>query len=242
MISRWVEVLDDEIRKMRTSFILSSIAIEEEKVTKKSILFAVLALATWGVIPATAQIVHDAEYYILAAQNGERWASDDLAIEARLTEIRTRNGGKPPNIVYILLDDLGFGEIGMPDFSVVRGYNTPNINALARQGMSLQRMYTEPSCTPTRVAMMTGRYPIRTGLTEAKATIAGDGLPGDEVTIAEVLRDAGYNTSHVGKWHMGDIAQAYAHNQGFMHAEFPIHQQGQLAHHARRRRGGRRHS
>ena len=117
--------------------------------TKKSILFAVLALATWGVIPATAQIVHDAEYYILAAQNGERWASDDLAIEARLTEIRTRNGGKPPNIVYILLDDLGFGEIGMPDFSVVRGYNTPNINALARQGMSLQRMYTEPSCTPT---------------------------------------------------------------------------------------------
>jgi arylsulfatase len=194
-------------------------------------LSTLFALILFGVQPLQArdQIIHDAEYYISAAQNGERWAADDLAIEARLAEIRARNGGKPPNIVYILLDDLGFGEIGMPDLSVVRGYNTPHINTLAKQGLSLQRMYTEPSCTPTRVAFLTGRYPIRTGLTEAKATIAGDGLPGDEVTIAEVLRDAGYYTSHVGKWHMGDIAQAYANNQGFVHAEFPIHQQGQLA-------------
>jgi arylsulfatase A-like enzyme len=76
---------------------------------------------------------------------------------------------------------------------------------------------------------MTGRYPTRTGVTEAKATIAGDGLPAEEITLAEVLRDAGYYTSHVGKWHLGDIEQAYASNQGFMHAEFPIHQQGQLA-------------
>jgi arylsulfatase len=66
-------------------------------------------------------------------------------------------------------------------------------------------------------------------LTEAKATLAGDGLAAGEVTIAEVLRDSGYYTSHVGKWHLGDIEQAYASHQGFMHAEFPIHQQGQLA-------------
>ncbi len=194
----------------------------------QSTLLALVLFPTQA-LQAQAPIIHDAEYYISAAQNGERWAADDQAIDARLAEIRARNGGKPPNIIYILLDDLGFGEIGMPDFSVVRGYNTPNINAFARQGMSLQRMYTEPSCTPTRVAFLTGRYPVRTGLTEAKATIAGDGLPGEEVTIAEVLRDAGYYTSHVGKWHMGDIEQAYANNQGFMHAEFPIHQQGQLA-------------
>jgi arylsulfatase len=176
-----------------------------------------------------ADIIHDAEYAIIEAQNGEAWAADDKTIDKRLADIRKKNGGKPPNIVYILLDDVGFGEIGMDNLSVIRGYKTPNMTELANQGMSLNRMYTEPSCTPTRVAMMTGRYPTRTGLTEAKATLAGDGLAAEEITLAEVLRDAGYYTSHVGKWHMGDIEQAYASNQGFMHAEFPIHQQGQLA-------------
>jgi arylsulfatase A-like enzyme len=174
-------------------------------------------------------LIHDAEYAIIEAQNGEAWAADDVTLDKKLAEIRAKNGGKPPNIVYILLDDVGFGEIGMDNLSVIRGYKTPNMSALAAEGMSLNRMYTEPSCTPTRVAMMTGRYPTRTGLTEAKATLAGDGLPAEEITLAEVLRDAGYYTSHVGKWHMGDIEQAYANNQGFMHAEFPIHQQGQLA-------------
>jgi arylsulfatase len=192
-------------------------------------------LGTWLLVfipilvHAANPIIHDAEYAIIKAQNGKTWAADDKAIDKKLTEIRNKNGGKPPNIVYILLDDVGFGEIGMDELSVIRGYKTPNMTALAKEGMSLNRMYTEPSCTPTRVAMMTGRYPTRTGTTEAKATMAGDGLHADEVTIAEVLRDAGYYTSHVGKWHLGDIEQAYANNQGFMHAEFPIHQQGQLA-------------
>ena len=194
-----------------------------------------LSLGAWLLVSfaisvhAANPIIHDAEYAIIEAQNGKTWAADDKAIDKKLAEIRNKNGGKPPNIVYILLDDVGFGEIGMDELSVIRGYKTPNMTALAKEGMSLNRMYTEPSCTPTRVAMMTGRYPTRTGTTEAKATMAGDGLHADEVTIAEVLRDAGYYTSHVGKWHMGDIEQAYANNQGFMNAEFPIHQQGQLA-------------
>lgn len=195
-------------------------------------LFAI-SLLTAFLLPAknllASEIIHDAEYYIIEAQNRDKWIADDKKIDEKLAEIRERNGGKPPNIVYILLDDVGFGEIGMDELSVIRGYKTPRMTQLAKDGLSLQRMYTEPSCTPTRVAMMTGRYPTRTGTTEAKATIAGDGLHAEEITIAEVLRDAGYFTSHVGKWHMGDIEQAYASNQGFMHAEFPIHQQGQLA-------------
>ena len=197
------------------------------KTTRRVIPAALVCLLA---LPAFADdIIHDAEYYILEAQNGERWAEDDKSIDRKLAEFRRKNSGKPPNIVYILLDDLGFGEIGSRELSVVRGYDTPNIAAIAKDGLSLQRMYTEPTCTPTRVAMMTGRYPTRTGTVEAKATLAGDGLHADEVTIAEILRDAGYYTSHVGKWHLGDIQQAFANEQGFMHAEFPIHQQGQLA-------------
>lgn len=197
---------------------------------KKSALAAPLVgLLLFSPLTVAKEIIHDAEYKILQAQNGKKWAADDKVLDKKLAEIRKKNGGKPPNIVYILLDDVGFGEIGMDNLSVIRGYKTPNMTSLAKEGLSLNRMYTEPSCTPTRVAMMTGRYPTRTGLTEAKATLAGDGLAAEEVTLAEVLRDAGYYTSHVGKWHMGDIEQAYASNQGFMHAEFPIHQQGQLA-------------
>lgn len=178
---------------------------------------------------AAKDIQHDAEYYISAAQNGEKWAQNDKAVTERLTAVRESQGGKRPNIVYILLDDIGYGEIGTPDLTPSRGYSTPNIDAFSAEGLTFYRMYTEPSCTPTRVAMMTGRLPVRTGMTEAKATLAGEGLNGDEVTIAEILRDSGYFTSHVGKWHMGDIEQAYANKQGFMHSEFPIHQQGQLA-------------
>lgn len=193
--------------------------------------FGLIALTTsLGAAKAEGgKIIHDAEHNILAAQHGERWAKEDTEIDAKLAEIRERNGGKPPNIVYILLDDLGFGEIGMPSLDVIRGYSTPRIAELADEGLSLMRMYTEPSCTPTRAAMMTGRYAVRTGTSEAKATVAGDGLSAWEVTLAEVLSQAGYETVHMGKWHLGDIEESYAHNQGFDYAEHPLHQQGQMA-------------
>ena len=190
----------------------------------------VLALASFvGSASMADDIVHDAENLIIAAQHGEEWVQEDAEIDALLAGVREKNGGKPPNIVYILLDDVGFGEIGTPDLDVIRGYSTPNIAEFANQSVSLMRMYTEPSCTPTRVAMMTGRTPFRTGFDEAKAVPEGVGLPGWEITLAEVLSEAGYATVHIGKWHLGDIEESYAINQGFDYAEHPLHQQGQIA-------------
>ncbi|SHJ54522.1 arylsulfatase [Shimia gijangensis] len=200
---------------------------------RTSLLTATCAVTVLATAPfAVAQekpIIRDAEYRILERQHGDRWTAEDTEIDAKLAELRENNGGKPPNILYILLDDIGFGEFGMPDLDVIRGYSTPEISKFAEQGMSMMRMYSEPSCTPTRVAMITGRHPVRTGFDEAKAVPEGEGLAAGEVTIAEILSDVGYATAHIGKWHMGDIEQSYAINQGFDYAEHPIHQQAQLA-------------
>ena len=177
---------------------------------------------------ATDKIVHDAEYYILEAQNVEKWKADDKVVDKKLAEFRTKNGGNPPNILYILIDDIGFGDLGDPVLNSIRGYKTPNINKIADQGMRFSRMYTEPSCTPTRVAFMTGRQPYRYGMGETAVDISGFGLADKEVTLAEILSESGYNTVHIGKWHMGDIMEAWPTHQGFDFAAFPIHQQGQL--------------
>jgi arylsulfatase len=178
---------------------------------------------------AARPIVHDGEYYFVEAQYKDQWAAQDKDIEAKLAQLRKANGGKRPNILYVLIDDVSFGQMGKPALNDVMGISTPRINAFARQGVSLNRMYTEPSCTPTRAALLTGRHPVRTGIKEVKVALVGEGLASNEVTIAEVLKEAGYNTAHIGKWHQGDIEQAYPHNQGFDYAAFPAHQQVQLA-------------
>ncbi len=173
--------------------------------------------------------MHDGEYEFLKRQHGERWAAEDKEIDAKLVEVRGENGGKPPNILYVLIDDVSFGQMGNPAMNYVMGIKTPRINDFAEESLSLMRMYTEPSCTPTRAAMLTGRHPVRIGIKEVKVALVGEGLQAEEVTIAEVLKGAGYNTAHVGKWHQGDIEESYPHNQGFDFAAFPLHQQVQLS-------------
>lgn len=134
-------------------------------------------------------IIQDAEYYILQAQNAEQWAEDNAAVDQLLEKFRENNEGKPPNLLYILVDDIGFGDMGIPELNAVRGISTPNINELSDQGMRMARMYTEPSCTPTRVAFSTGRLPVRMGMGDTTVDIAGFGLPGAEVTLAELLKE-----------------------------------------------------
>ena len=196
------------------------------------ILLACAAVAT--VLPASAiaqdgEIVRDGEYRFLEAQMRETWAEQDARIDTRLAEIRKANGGKRPNILYVLIDDVSFGLMGNRGMNYVTGINTSNINDFASAGLSLMRMYTEPSCTPTRTAFLTGRHPVRAGVEEVKVALVGEGLSAEEMTIAEILNRAGYSTSHVGKWHQGDIEQSFPHNQGFDRAFFPVHQQVQLS-------------
>ena len=198
---------------------------------KRVLLSFVSLLCSMSVMTAyvqAAEIVHDAEYYILEAQNGKKWAADDKAVDRKLAEFKKKNNDNPPNILYILVDDIGFGDMGIPELNAIRGYKTPVMNNFADESMRFARMYTEPSCTPTRVAFMTGRQPFRNGMADTAVDISGFGLAGKEVTLAEVLSESGYNTVHIGKWHMGDIMESWPNHQGFDYASFPIHQQGQL--------------
>ena len=91
---------------------------------------------------AATDIIHDGEYYFLKAQYGEKWADEDKEIDIKLAEIRKKNGGKRPNILYILLDDVSFGQMGNRAMNYVTGISTPRINKLAEEGVSLMRMYT----------------------------------------------------------------------------------------------------
>lgn len=110
------------------------------------IVVAFVGLLILAPFVGAGEIIHDAEYTIIEAQNGKAWAADDKALDKKLADIRKKNGGKPPNIVYILLDDVGFGEIGMDELSVIRGYKTPNMTALARKGSACS------ACTLNRPA------------------------------------------------------------------------------------------
>jgi arylsulfatase A-like enzyme len=182
-------------------------------------------VAMFVAAPALARdIVHDAEYYVLKAQNGERWAAEDKTLDAKLAELKKKHGN-PPNIVYLLWDDTQFGAVGFPAMQKNFGYETPHISRMGAEGIAFTRMYTEPSCTPTRAAFLTGRHPVRHGMGVVGMPHEFSGMREEEVTIAEVLSKAGYATAHYGKGHLGDIEESYLHNQGFDEALFtPMNQ------------------
>ncbi len=168
---------------------------------------------------AAEEIVHDAEYYILEAQNGRKWAAEDRELDARLAALRQKHG-RPPNIIHIMWDDTAFGDVGIPAIQKVRGLETPNLNKMAQDGILFTRMYTEVGCTPSRAACITGRYAVRSGMYNIGMLRESHGMRGEEVTLAEVLSKAGYATAFHGKWHLGDIEESYPHNQGFDEAFF----------------------
>ena len=188
--------------------------------------FALLAIACANTSPVQAkdQIIHDAEYYIIEAQNGEAWAVEDGKLDEKIAELRKKYG-QPPNIVHYMWDDQPVMSFGDPIYQKIRGYETPNLNKLAQDGMLFSRMVTEPGCTPSRAAVLTGQLAIRTGTWEIGFPIEYTGLAAENVTLAEVLSKAGYATGFYGKLHLGDIEESYPHNQGFDEAFWAIYNQ-----------------
>ncbi|MFO0968885.1 MAG: arylsulfatase [Gemmataceae bacterium] len=113
---------------------------------------------------------------------------------------------KKPNILFLLIDDLGYTDVGFNGGAI----KTPNIDKLARSGARLTSFYVQPVCSPTRAALMTGRYPMRHGLQVGVVRPwARYGLPLNERTLAEALRQAGYFTAIIGKWHLGHFHPDY---------------------------------
>ena len=120
-----------------------------------------------------------------------------------------------PNIVFIMADNLGWGELGVYGGGALRGAPTPRLDAFAAQGMRLQNFNAEVSCAPSRAALMTGRFGVRTGNIRSGETGKRHGLVRWEVTTAQLLSQQGYATAHYGKWDLGDEQGRYPNDRGF---------------------------
>lgn len=124
---------------------------------------------------------------------------------------------KTPNVVLVFADDLGYGDLGSFGNPEIK---TPHLDQLAKEGQKWTHFYVaDPVCTPSRAGLLTGRYPIRSGMTSKKRGVlfpdSSKGLPHSEITIAELLKGKGYKTAMVGKWHLGHLPKFLPMQQGF---------------------------
>jgi arylsulfatase len=169
--------------------------------TVAAVLLAAGALLGW----MTASVRTDAP----TALGQEKAKKDDP------TPKQPAEDGKKPNIVFILMDNLGYGEVGCYGGGILRGAPTPRIDKLASEGLRLTNMNMEAQCTPSRSAILTGRYAIRSGTYAVPFGGVADGLTQWEVTMAESLSAAGYATALFGKWHIGSKDGRHPKDQGF---------------------------
>jgi arylsulfatase A-like enzyme len=138
-----------------------------------------------------------------------------FAVAMALAAAPAAAAGKKPNILLIVSDDTGYGDLGPYGGGEGRGMPTPNIDRMAAEGMTMFSFYAQPSCTPGRAAMQTGRIPNRSGMTTVAFQGQGGGLPAAEWTLASVLKKGGYQTYFTGKWHLGEADYALPNAQGY---------------------------
>ena len=119
------------------------------------------------------------------------------------------------NIILVLADNLGWGELGCYGGGALRGAPTPRLDRLASEGLLLQNFNVESDCIPTRSALMSGRHPIRTGGIQSQPAGIPHGLTRWEILLPELLQARGYATAHFGKWHLGDLPQRLPNARGF---------------------------
>jgi len=144
--------------------------------------------------------------------------SIDVVIPETNTSLTTDAKRKQsPNIIIVYADDLGYGDLGSFGNPVIR---TPELDRMAVEGQKWTQFYSaDPVCTPSRAGLLTGRYPIRNGMTSAKRAVffpdSPGGLPQEEITIAEMLKQKNYATAIIGKWHLGHLSEHLPNTQGF---------------------------
>lgn len=119
-----------------------------------------------------------------------------------------------PNILYILADDLGYNDVGFNGLSEIK---TPNLDKLAKEGTILKSFYAQPLCSASRGALMTGRYPCHNGIYSVLPPGVKHLLPMEERVLPQALKEAGYETAIVGKWHLGDKPDYVPTHRGFDH-------------------------
>ena len=133
---------------------------------------------------------------------------------ALITSLSSITATAQPNVLLILADDLGWNDVGFHGSEI----RTPTLDALAAAGVSLEQYHSQPTCTSTRAALMTGKSPQRLGIYRQFAKYATEGLPAEEKTLADYLKAQGYQTWLVGKWHLGYARQEFHPNsRGFDH-------------------------
>ncbi len=180
------------------------------------VLAFVMLSASAEVVLAQASVLSKAVRSSASMEPALSRPEQERAVSQKLAALRARTS-RAPNIVWLLADDMGYGDPGAFGGGALIGAATPNIDRLAREGLKLTSTYAQATCTPTRSAILTGRLPVRTGLT--RPILAGDKLTknpwADEVSLPTLLSAAGYTTVLAGKWHVGEAKGMRPHDVGF---------------------------